>query len=104
MRVGYSQQRSLTLRENTHPSLSVTSVTSLPLNGCCGREQSFKIVCTSLTREGAAHSRSLSCLSNMILRNNLFNLIRKLNLVEIVFLHIVFNLIRIQFLHCSFFR
>ena len=28
-------------------SLSVTFVTSLPLNGCCGREQSLKIIYTS---------------------------------------------------------
>ena len=27
-----------------HPSLSVTNVTSLPLNGCCGRELSFRKV------------------------------------------------------------
>ena len=30
-----------------HPSLSVTNVTSLPLNGCYGRELSLRKICTS---------------------------------------------------------
>ena len=33
-------------------SLSVTFVTSFPLNGCCGREQSLKIIYTSPYGEG----------------------------------------------------